>query len=423
MALTDLLHAILQHPNADAPRLAYAAALRAEGREEEASRIEKRVHAAAHYLALGEGSPERESLRYDAPEPYPVRAKPGVSTWGKENGLGGAWEPVMRRGFAESAIVESATGEDMLRVGAHHPLVALSIRGPSFDQPARAPEALLGCAWMQRLVHLALHGFSAKDDVASVLGRATHLTSLETLYIGSCKVDNARAKKLSEATLPALRHLHSFDNTFRATGLKPLLARFAGSLETLTIDGHAGIDDAWGSLLATTPFPKLETLTLGGPGKDFAFSDALVKALLESPALAHVQSITFRGGQLSAASRQHIDARFPPFVLEEFTHDASEGLRVTALLRSTWNIPRRLTPPSLLHSGARDVRHIAGAIAFTLDGQPRNSFDPFTVQPGATHRIALHASPEVAARIPKGQLSLASGARLHHFEYGAQRPL
>jgi hypothetical protein len=70
--------------------------------------------------------------------------------------------------------------------------------------------------------------------------------------------------------------------------------------------------------------------------------------------------------------------------------------------------------------GAHDVRHIAGAIAFTLDGRPRNSFDPFTALPGATHHIVLHAPPEVAARIPPGQLMFSTGARPHHFEHEAR---
>ena len=323
------------------------------------------------------------------------------------------WEVNSRRGFVESAVVASVSGDDMERVGALEPLVALSLRGPSFDRADRAPSALLAWQWMSRLQHLALHEFSAKDDVVGALVQSPHWVSLKRLHLASCKVDNARAKELCDARLPALRHLELFDNPLRAAGLKHLITRFAGTLETLSIDGHRAIDETWGTLFAGAHFPTLKRLVLGGQGRGFVFPDALVKALAQSPTLPALEEISLRGGQLSALSRQYLDARFPLFLLEDLVVDATEGLRVSGVLRSTWDVPRTLQPPSLLERG---MCSIVG-LRFALDGVPRNNFDLFTVAPRASHHISLHVAPEFVADIPRGQLSFSTAARPVYFEH------
>lgn len=356
---------------------------------------------------LGAGAPERIALRHAGPQAFPSHKTPRVTGWGASEGLSGAWEVHSRRGFVEAAVVEAVTGEDLVRAGARHPIVSLSIGGPSFEQPARAPRALLGSPWMARLRHLALHDFKRADDVAGALV-AARLSGLEQLTLSFCEIDNAAAQALSASDLPALEHLVSRGHSFRASGLLSLLERFGSSLRTLCIEDHGGINDGWIRALARVPLPNLRSLALGGREKGFAFSDAAVASLCEATHLSRVR-ITLVGGRSSADAQRLLDARFPPVVLADVGAATEDGLVVSCSVTNSWGIDRELAPPSIELSQGYSLRTIVGAMGVLLDGALRNDFDPLTLAPGETRRIGLRVPPEAVPRVPPGRAQLRLG--------------
>jgi hypothetical protein len=370
------------------------------------------VAQAGRFEELGNGAPERAALRHAGPQAFPSHKTPCVSNWGASEGLGGAWEVHPRRGFVEAAVVEAVTGDDLARAAARHPIVSISIRGPSFLQPPRAPRALLGSPWVARLRSLALHDFTREEDVGGALAGAP-LSRLEALTLRDCKLDNAAARTLSASELPALERMVSVGHNFRASGLGSLLDRFGASLRVLCIEDHSGIDDAWIRTLTKAPLPKLTHLFLGGGEKNFAFSAGMVAALCEATNLSGAQVIllanTLAGTRANAEAQLLLSRRFPPAEVADVDVSVDDGLVVSCALTNSWSTDRAFAPPSILLSQGYDLRTIVGVTNMLLDGALRNDFDVFTFAPGETRRVALRVPPEASSRVPAGRAQFLAG--------------
>lgn len=395
MNLDALLAAVLAEPFSDEPRLAYADALAAAGEGERATAIRRAVEAAQRWTQLGEGAPERNA--YGGWIEYPV-GKPGGSDvqWGIRQGLGGAWQVWERRGFVESASVGPATGDDLTRAGALHPIVALCLRGPGGDG-GRALSAQLAPRWMGRLVHLALREFNKKDGVGGALGATQHLSHLERLHLWGCAMDDAAMKALATAALPALRQLHITGGTFKAGGLKAVLEAWGDGLTHLSLR-ECKLDLKL--VTALSGLPQLRELVLDGKTGEMV-DDAVVAALCEAP-LPALSNLSFPTTRLSSEVQAQLAQRLPPLRLEA-VEVRDGGREVRCRVTNERPLSRELLPPWLEGGGAR-----IGSVP-VIDGVRRNAFDPFSIGAGASREVGVSLDAATLARHAGQKLVLHIG--------------
>jgi uncharacterized protein (TIGR02996 family) len=317
-----LLQAILANPDDDAPRLALAAWLEAQGDCHGAARAEF-IRLQVQSARLPEQDARRPALAVrertllqahgDAwlrPLPEWVQPRPG-SFWDPDpelrrypfhRGFVAAVEAVARD-FAERAVelwhVEPVTGlhahfndPSLIEALAASPhlarLTSLSLAEGCPAGPIGA-RALAASPFTNRLERLDLCGQGVDDGALQELAASRHLVNLTTLFLDDNKLSAQSVEPLlASPHRTRLTALSLKGNNFGAAGVQALAG--LPSLSRLTKldlrDNH--IDDAGAKALAVSPY--LRNLTVLDLGQNL-IGDEGVRALAASPYLARLRTL------------------------------------------------------------------------------------------------------------------------------------
>jgi uncharacterized protein (TIGR02996 family) len=273
----ELLAAVIAAPDDDAPRLAYAAWLSAQG-DARGEFIEAQCR-----LARQRPNPQR---RHELAERERELGKSLRKEFAAEvKKAADHWE--IRRGFIDE--IRADAGKLLggwQPLFATHPIRRLTLRGVTVDQV----RALVDTGLIGRLVNLGLHGKLGQKGVR-ILAEAPALAAIAKLNLAGCRLgDDGVAELLASPYLACtqltLRENDISDEGAEALAGAPALARcralflarnqlgdeavaaLAGSahlagLEQLGIGGNEGItDEGMEPLLAPGVFPRMRRLEL-----------------------------------------------------------------------------------------------------------------------------------------------------------------
>lgn len=194
-----LLQAVLDNPDDDAPRAAFAAACETDDPDYAAF--------IRYQLALaraGAGNPDRVRLYTEANELLADHGRRWSGAFGRA-----VPNYTFRRGFIEHIGINS---DDFVQHWARL-LAAAPIRHVDFLGTAEDLPALLQCEGLRRLHSMSLDGWSLRDDAMPQLCRCPYLDGLRWLSLADNHFTRAGARVLAAAArLPALRYVNFSGN-------------------------------------------------------------------------------------------------------------------------------------------------------------------------------------------------------------------
>lgn len=277
----ELLAAVIAAPDDDAPRLAYAAWLRAQG-DARGELLGEFIDAQCR-LARQRPNPQRRHELAERERELGKSLRKELAAEVKK--AADHWE--IRRGFIDE--IRADAGK--LLAGwqplfATHPIRRLTLRGVTVDQV----RALVDTGVIGRLVNLGLHGKLGQKGVR-ILAEAPALAAIAKLNLAGCRLGDDGVAELLASPYLACTQLTLRENDIGGEGAEalagaPALARcralflarnqlgdgavaaLAGSahlagLEQLGIGGNEGItDEGLEPLLAPGVFPRMRRLEL-----------------------------------------------------------------------------------------------------------------------------------------------------------------
>jgi uncharacterized protein (TIGR02996 family) len=247
----ELLAAVIAAPEDDAPRLAYAAWLTAQG-DPRGEYIEAQVRLAR----FGPNPQRRRELAERVSELDGSMSKAFAADFKK---LAFAWKA--RRGFIDEVSAEAGKLlEDWQPLFAAHPIRALRLSGV---EPKHV-RALVDAGIVGRLVTLALRGDLGESGVR-ILAESPDLAGIRNLNLASSSVgDDGLAVLLASPYLACtrltLRDAEIGDEGAQALAQAPALAR----CRALFLGNNQLGDDAVAALAGSAHLAGLEQLGLGG---------------------------------------------------------------------------------------------------------------------------------------------------------------
>lgn len=199
--LEMLFKAVLRDPDADAPRLAYAAGCDAKGDRERAEFIRIQI---AHRESVRSGTNEWMA-KFD--RELQLKNRYGTR-WAGAIAARVHWY-LFYRGFVEKVALDAqrflATAEDLWQLAPIRRL-ALTGVGPVLEE-------LLRCPRLARLVSLDLEGEGVGDHGAEMIAASPYLTKLAWLDLTSNNITSAGVEALAASPkLPALQNVIFDDN-------------------------------------------------------------------------------------------------------------------------------------------------------------------------------------------------------------------
>jgi uncharacterized protein (TIGR02996 family) len=283
-----LLAEILAHPADDAPRLAYAKWLKANGRADRADFIKVQCDRAAK----DRFDPAQERL--EKKENSLLRK--GETKWLAELPEWARRGARFRRGFVGVLRCDM----DAFVNGAEE-LVALTpvdgIELSNGGAPAKSVKALAKCPQSARLTELSLWFNDVRDTGAKAIAASLLFAGLKTLTLGNVGLTDAAAQALAASPhLAGLTELNLGGNEITVAGIRAL-ASTAWKLDALALDNTDLSGAAMTALAAWPGLASVRALSL----QSAQIGPAEVVALVSSPHLTNLRSLQIGSNPLTAA--------------------------------------------------------------------------------------------------------------------------
>jgi uncharacterized protein (TIGR02996 family) len=269
-----LLEDIIEHPDDDVPRLAFADVLEETGGPAELERA-KFIRVQIEIARLPEGDSRLPALRQRSSE----LSSRHYRQWLAASGLEGIIGPFVR-GFLEGATLTAATYLKFAkRLASRTPLRTLRLQhlGPRMAR-------LAACPHLRSISTLILAGVGMDDDDAAVLAESSHVVGLKTLDV----CGNSLSVEGVEALLSS-PHLQGCEVRFARNWLGPAAGAVLGRNPALARYTLVDFDETWlgneglAALLQSQYLGQLTELRL----RDCVIGDDGVRALAQAslPAL------------------------------------------------------------------------------------------------------------------------------------------
>jgi uncharacterized protein (TIGR02996 family) len=247
----ELLAAVIAAPEDDAPRLAYAAWLTAQGNPR-GEYIEAQVR-----LARLRPNPQRRKELAERVSELDASMKKELAAEAKK--LAQRWE--IRRGFIEELRADAGKLlQDWQPLFAAHPIRGLRLS----DVEAEHVRALIDAGIVGRLVTIALHGDLGERGV-SILAESPDLAAIRNLNLAGCSLGDEGLAVLLASPHLACTQLTLRDNDLGDEGVQALAASPAlARCRALFLGRNQLGDEAVATLAGSAHLAGLEQLGLGG---------------------------------------------------------------------------------------------------------------------------------------------------------------
>jgi uncharacterized protein (TIGR02996 family) len=275
VANATLLAAVLENPDDDAPRLAYAAWLKKNGNPDRAEfiRVQCKLSALDKFDPLRKGLEKKEKTLLNK---HGERWKAELPEWCRKNAK-------FRRGFLAEVDVSPDTfvkhGADLVALT---PLETLNLGGQ--DYFFKTVRELGKCPHAARLTELKLWSWDARDAAVKVVANSPTFARLRTFVTGPLITDRGIAALAATKYLTAITTLDLGSGRLTAAVVKAL-RNAPWKLDNLSLC-NVPLGDAGAALVADSPgLASLTSLELGNCG----IGPKGAKALAASPYLGNLR--------------------------------------------------------------------------------------------------------------------------------------
>lgn len=288
----EFLTAIIEHPEDDGPRIAYANWLKKQGDPRG-----EFIHLGCKMAKKKERTPPHNRLR--------IRIEELLKEYGKE--WKGPFEKLgiecdFRRGFIESPDIAVnqflQKGEKLME---HEPFT--SVRLTRFDPRTRRDQfkSLAACPLLARLRELKLFGNQINDREIAILAKSPYLANLQRLSLDRNQLGRKGVPAIVNSPhLTNLRGLSLRENYIDAADASALAASTTlRNLEDLDLSGSAMGDVGLKALAGSRIVANLKSLTLGSPIRETTAHG--VSALGKSRFLSKLESLIFYNAAIGDA--------------------------------------------------------------------------------------------------------------------------
>jgi uncharacterized protein (TIGR02996 family) len=288
MSNPALLAAILANPADDAPRLAYAKWLKANGQADRADFIKVQCDRATK----DRFDPAQERLE----KKEKSLLKKGETKWLAELPEWARNGARFRRGFVgivRRALDDFVTGAAELAALTPVDGIELSSGGAA----AKSVKALATCPQAAQLTELSLWYNDVEDAGAKAIAASPLFAGLKTLKLGNVGLTDVSAQALAASPhLAGLTELNLGGNEFTPAGIRAL-ASTPWKLRSLALDNMDLSGSAMSTLAAWAGLASIRDLSL----ESAQIGPAEVVALVSSPHLTNLRSLHLGSNPLTAA--------------------------------------------------------------------------------------------------------------------------